>query len=248
VKYTNVDDFTSFFLRLRPRLLRYALSFDIPEQTAEDAVMHVYAKVLANLREDPQHQIRSFRYLQLSVKNYLLDQWKRLPLVLPQHQDGSRGFFTGTDISQKDLAERGIGNFPTGPDLHIWVKELEQQFGGTAKGARRDEVIDIVQQAIFRFAGSEGDERQPHKVQDDSDDNLLNWYLDKYGGQEYEEMLDRAFYDAQGYADYKGYRRRVAEKLTKILQRHEAQMREWAGPDRWLTGNPKYIRSYPRSD
>ena len=142
-KRANIDDVNRLFAdeNFVGRLQGFAKSKGLPREEAEGIVntLWVKLKVFSERGELPTDREDLKAYIISSLKNLIIsDNRKRKsrPEYLITDEGWSGGSLKGIDISQEEMADRGIGSFPSHPDDRILLEQMHSQFGpeGTALG------------------------------------------------------------------------------------------------------------------
>lgn len=128
------------------RLKGFARQNGLSREEAEDIVNSLWIKLkLSSERVRLPEELPALRtYIFRSLRNLIISQHRKnkvRPERMLTDEGWSGGSLKGIDISQEEVADRGIGSFPSHPDDRILLEQMQSQFGpeGTALGKMNKE-------------------------------------------------------------------------------------------------------------
>jgi DNA-directed RNA polymerase specialized sigma24 family protein len=142
-KRANIDDVNRLFAdeNFVGRLQGFARRNGMSREEAEDIVnsLWIKLKIFSERGELPTGSQELRSYVVSSLRNLIISEHRRRksrPEYLVTDEGWSGGSLKGVDVSQEEMADRGIGSFPSQPDDRILLEQMHSQFGpeGTALG------------------------------------------------------------------------------------------------------------------
>jgi DNA-directed RNA polymerase specialized sigma24 family protein len=132
----------------------------LSREGAEDAVQSLWLKlkVFSGRGELPTGSPELRTYIVRSLRNLIISEHRKRK-SRPEHlitDEGWRGgSLKGIDISQEEVADRGIGSFPSNPDDRILLEQMHSQFGPEGTALKRMDKEDM--RNLMDLAGGLGE-------------------------------------------------------------------------------------------